>query len=115
MEQLCLWGNRQLGITGRFAMPTTAPDNKLKKRIMKKQDIDYPCRWPYRVIGSDRTLMEDEISIKLNHIQFEMNVSNQSKKGKYISFHVEAYINSEKERNDVFNILKNIPAVKIVF
>jgi putative lipoic acid-binding regulatory protein len=83
--------------------------------IMKEQIIDYPCKWPYKVIGSDQALIENGISAELNHMQFEMSVSNQSKKGKYVSFHVEAYVNDDNERIDVFNILKNIPTVRIVF
>jgi len=82
---------------------------------VKEPIIDYPCTWPYKVIGSDRALMEKEISAKLNHMQFEMSVSNQSKKGKYVSFHVEATVNNDGERVDVFNTLKNIPTVKMVF
>ena len=82
---------------------------------MKELTIDYPCKWPYRVIGSDQALIEEEISVKLNHIQFEMNISNQSRTGRYVSFHVEAYINNDNERNDVFNILRSISTVRIVF
>ena len=82
---------------------------------MKKHIINYPCRWPYKVIGSDQALIEEEISTKLDHVQFEMNISNRSKKGRYVSFQVEVYVNDDDERMRVFNILKNIPTVKIVF
>jgi putative lipoic acid-binding regulatory protein len=82
---------------------------------MKKPSVDYPCKWPYKVIGSDQDLIEAEISAKLSHMQFRMSLSNQSKKGKYVSFHVEAHVSSDKERIDVFNTLKSIPTVKIVF
>ncbi len=82
---------------------------------MKEQIIDYPCKWPYKVIGSDRVRIEEEISTKLDHMQFEMSISNQSKKGRYVSFQVEVYVAGDDERMAVFDILKNISTVKIVF
>jgi putative lipoic acid-binding regulatory protein len=83
--------------------------------IMKENIIDYPCKWPYKIIGSDPVLIEEEISAKLDHLQFEMNISNQSKKGRYVSFQVEVYVADNDERMAVFDILKNISTVKIVF
>ena len=83
--------------------------------MIEKTGIDYPCRWPYKVIGSDQALIEENISAELNHIQFDMAISNHSKNGKYVSFHVEVSVSSDEERMDIFNILTNIATVKIVF
>ena len=76
--------------------------------------MDYPCKWPYKVIGSDQALIQQEISAKLEGVQFDMNVSNQSKKGKYVSILVEVHVRSEKERIGIFDILKGIPTVRVV-
>jgi uncharacterized protein len=62
---------------------------------MKKPTIEYPCKWPYRVIGSDQALIEEGISTRLGHMQYEMKISNQSRKGKYVSFNVEAHVTSD--------------------
>ncbi|MCK5367825.1 MAG: DUF493 domain-containing protein [Cyclobacteriaceae bacterium] len=81
---------------------------------MKKPIINYPCKWSYKVIGSDQAFLAEEILNKLKHIKFEINLSNQSSQGTYVSFKIEAYVNSENERIDIFNVLKDIPTVKFV-
>ncbi|MCP4650621.1 MAG: DUF493 domain-containing protein [PVC group bacterium] len=81
---------------------------------MEKPNIKYPCKWPYKIIGSDKDALKKEIIAKLVDMRFELVEGNQSKQGKYVSFDVEVFVANEAERVNVFNILKDIPIVKIV-
>jgi len=81
---------------------------------MEKPKINYPCVWYYKIIGSDRELITNILPIVFEKRDYTFEESHRSRTGKYISFDFSAQVKSEEERNKVFNILKNIPAVKIV-
>ena len=81
---------------------------------MEKPDIQYPCIWSYKIIGSDRARITDTIPVVLEDFEYTLSESRQSKTGKFTSFHVSMRVNSEKERNTIFNILKDIPSVKFL-
>jgi hypothetical protein len=82
--------------------------------MMEKPKINYPCVWYYKIIGYDRELITNILPIVLEKLDYTFEESHKSKTGKYISFNFSAQVNSEEERNKIFNILKNIPTVKIV-
>ncbi len=82
---------------------------------MQKPDIQYPCRWYYKIIGADRQLIMDTIPILFEYCDYQLSESNRSKTGRYTSFHFSLQVHSEEERNVIFCALKSIPTVKIVF
>lgn len=82
---------------------------------MQKPQIQYPCEWYYKIIGSDRELIIDTLSVVLKGFTYQFNESRQSRTGKYISFHVSLRVSSEEERNKIFLMLKDIPTVRVVF
>ena len=82
---------------------------------LEKPDIQYPCIWSYKIIGSDRARITDTIPVVLEDFEYQFSESRQSKTGKFTSFHVSMQVNSEEERNTIFNILKDIPSVKFIF
>ena len=82
---------------------------------MPKPEIQYPCEWYYRVIGSDRELITDRLSVVLRGFRYQFNESRESRTGKYVSFHVSLRVRNEEERNKIFIMLKDIPTVKVVF
>jgi putative lipoic acid-binding regulatory protein len=81
---------------------------------LKKPEINYPCTWSYKVIGSDRELVTRAILTVLENLEYQFSESNQSRTGKYISFNVSARVESEEERNRIFGLLQDIPTVKMV-
>jgi hypothetical protein len=81
---------------------------------MEKPKINYPCVWYYKIIGYNRELITKLLPIICKKHDYTFGESHQSKTGKYISFNFSTRVKSEEERNKVFNILKNIPSVKIV-
>ncbi len=81
---------------------------------MEKPKIDYPCTWSYKVIGSDRELVTQAALVVLENFDYQFSESNQSRTGKYVSFHISARVKSEEERNELFCMLQAIPTVKMV-
>lgn len=82
---------------------------------MEKPEIVYPCVWPYRVIGSDAELIKNRIEKVLAKNSFQLGDGNSSRQGTYSSVHVEVSVAHEAERNEVFQALKAISGVKMVF
>ena len=82
---------------------------------MQKPEIQYPCEWSYKVIGSDRERITDTISVVLKGFAYHCVESRKSRTGKYMSFHVSLRVQSEEERNKIFLLLTDIPTVKVVF
>ena len=81
---------------------------------MEKPKIDYPCDWIYKIVVSDKELLEKTIPNVLKNICFKLLESNRSKTGKYTSFNLTARVDSEEKKNEIFNILKDIPTVRII-
>ena len=85
---------------------------KLKKPTCKAQ-IDYPCKWLYKVIGSDQEELRMALAEIISH-GCDISFSNSSSKGKYHCLNLEVTVQSEEERNSIHMALKEHPQVKIV-
>lgn len=81
---------------------------------MNKPNIEYPCTWSYKIIGSDRKLIPQNVRIILENYEYTFRPSKKSTTGKYVSFHCSVKVESEEERNRIFVMLQNIPTVKMV-
>ena len=84
------------------------------KEINQKPEITYPCRWPYRVIGSDTSQINKAVSNVMGDKKYTITLSNTSSGGKYVSFNVKTRVKSEDERIGIFNDLKSHDAIKMV-
>ena len=81
---------------------------------LEKPDIQYPCIWSYKIIGSDRARITDAMPVVLKAFEYQFSGSRQSKTGKFTSFHLSMQVNSEEERNTILNILRDIPSIKFI-
>lgn len=79
-----------------------------------KPEITYPCTWVYKVIGEDRTVLEEIIIAACAPLQVSVTRSHSSSKGKYHSLNAELLIPDESSRLKIYELLKSNPAVKIV-
>lgn len=80
----------------------------------KKPQIDYPCKWSYKIIGlsvDDMITAVEEIVINL---EYDLTPSNISKKGKYFSLNITVVVPSEVVRDLIFQNLNKHPAIKYV-
>jgi putative lipoic acid-binding regulatory protein len=80
----------------------------------ERPEIEYPCTWVYKVIGSDCSLLKEVIVSACSPLEVQISHSHSSSKGKYHSLNAELEVPSEEVRLVVYDKLKNNPAVKIV-
>lgn len=83
-------------------------------KFNKKVEIAYPCDWTYKVIGEDTGKLRQAINNSIEDERFEVNFSKTSSNGKYFSLNVRIKVESEKQRNKIYQKLKNHSAVKMV-
>ena len=81
---------------------------------MKKAEIKYPCQWTYRIIGMDENELRQVVINCLGEQAFELSLGNTSKKGKYISLNLETEVDSQQQRDELFNRLNENPEVKMI-
>ena len=81
---------------------------------MEKPVIEYPCKWSFRVIGSDESLMRKAIKTTMDDSAYSLMVSNASKTGKYVSLNLETVVHNEGHRNQIYGDLKAAPPIKMV-
>ena len=85
-----------------------------QKKDICKVKLDYPCQWLYKVIGTDKEQLRHAIKEVINTIPCEINPSNSSSSGKYLCLNLEITVQSEEERNSIYQGLKDHPNIKIV-
>lgn len=80
----------------------------------KKPDIDYPCYWHYKVIGTDVDEMLKVIEDAVEGLDYKIASSNVSSKGNYFSVSLKVYVTSEVIRDIIFAKIKASEFVKMV-
>ena len=76
--------------------------------------IEYPCRWTYKIIGSDRERMESAISEIVREREHTLNLSRSSEGGKYHSLKLQINIDDDESRVEIYEALRKHPAIKFV-
>ena len=80
----------------------------------KKPNIDYPCDWHYKVIGTDVDEVIKVIEQAAEGMDYKISSSNVSSKGNYYSVSLKVYVASEVIRDIIFAKLKASEFVKMV-
>ncbi len=79
-----------------------------------KPNIDYPCDWHYKVIGTDIDEIILVIEQAVDGMDYQISPSNISSKGNYFSVNLKVNVNSEIIRDIIFTKLKASEFVKVV-
>lgn len=79
----------------------------------QKPEIVYPCQWEYRVIGSDEKRLREIIFENMPR-EYEVCFGRASSAGHYVSLHVNLVVESEKERDEIFQALQAYTEIKMV-
>lgn len=82
--------------------------------LPRRPEIEYPTTWGYHVIGADEARLRDAVARVLGDRDYTFSLSNQSSRGKYLSFHVELVVRDEEERIELFAALRDHPDIVIV-
>ena len=77
-------------------------------------EIDYPCPWGYKVIGTDVGRLRSAIAEVIQERPHTVTPSNRSLTGKYHCLELEIVVTSEACRVEIYEGLCRHPAVKIV-
>ena len=80
----------------------------------KKPNIQYPCDWQYKVIGTDVDEMIKLIEQATVGMDYKISSSNVSSKGNYFSINVKVFVTSEAIRDIIFEKLEASEFVKMV-
>lgn len=79
-----------------------------------KAEITYPCNWVYKVIGTDTQLLREVILTACAPAKVEITDSHSSSGGKYHSLNASLVVENEEMRLQIYELLKNHEAVKVV-
>ncbi|MEL6821584.1 MAG: DUF493 domain-containing protein [Calditrichota bacterium] len=77
-------------------------------------EMEYPCKWTYKVIGMDAFEMRQAIADIVGEKEHAISVSNHSATGKYTSLNLEIVVDSEEQRTEYFTNLTQHAAIKMV-
>lgn len=88
----------------------------------QKPEIEFPTRWSYKVIGTDREAVAEAVrecvARHLGERQGERRVrlepSRTSAQGKYVSWHLQLTVLSLEDRDQLFGLLVGHDDVRIV-
>ncbi len=87
----------------------------IDNRENEKASIDYPCEWVYKIIGSDKESVHGATASIMRDCSYQINDSNASKTGKYLSFNVTVMVGDEAYRNKIYQEFKEHNDIKFVF
>jgi len=79
-----------------------------------KVEIDYPCAWDFKVIGTDPARLQEVVAGVMAGRDYLLTPSHHSSSGKYHSLTLEAVVSDEADRNRIYNTLKEHPEIKMV-
>ena len=77
-------------------------------------ELEYPCPWAYKIIGSDNEQMQKAVAEIIRDCKYKISPSNTSATAKYFCLNVELTVESESQRTALYEALKAHPAVKMV-
>ncbi|MCA8969824.1 MAG: DUF493 domain-containing protein [Planctomycetes bacterium] len=78
-------------------------------------EIEYPTIWSYTLIGWREKDMRAAVHEYMgDDAAYKLTFSHFSRKGTYISLHLEIEVESEAERNATYVDLKAMPAIRLV-
>ncbi len=80
----------------------------------QKPEIDYPCQWQYKVIGTAKDEILEAISLVIGAREHTICESNKSSAGKYRSMNLELEVDSEDMRNRIFMELQCHPSLRMI-
>lgn len=83
----------------------------MNKNVCK---IDYPCRWTYKVIGSDEGQMRSAVSEIVGERHYTLNLSRSSINGKYHSLNLQMNMESDESRVEIYEALRKHQAIQFV-
>ena len=83
-------------------------------RLTGKPDITYPCTWIYKLFGMDQDGMCRAVEQTLAGAEYNLSLSRSSRYGKYHCMNLEILVNSEQDRDGIYQALVNQRAFVLI-
>ncbi|PHS56611.1 MAG: DUF493 domain-containing protein [Sulfurimonas sp.] len=80
----------------------------------KKVEIQYPCKWSYKLIALTQDLIELAVKELIEGRTNTLTHSKTSKAGKYVSMNLDILVHNEDDRNFIYETLKKHQNIKMV-
>jgi len=80
----------------------------------KQLELEYPCNWCYKVIASEKEILQNAIKDVINERTYGLTDSNSSKTGKYVSMNLDLLVHNEDDRKFIYDALKKHQDIKMV-
>ena len=77
-------------------------------------DIEYPCRWPYKVVGASEARLRDAVRGAVGDAEHTLVLSNTSRTGKYVSLALEVLVFDDAQRLTIGRLLHEHVDVRLV-
>lgn len=77
-------------------------------------EIDYPCRWGYKLVGPSETALRVAIAEVVAGREHAVALSRTSRTGRYVSLSVEVLVNDHDERRGLASEFNAHPAIVFV-
>ena len=79
-----------------------------------KLELDYPCRWEYRVIGAEESRIRSAIAEILGDRPYDARTGRRSEGGKWITVVVDLEVHDDEDRTSTYRRLLAQPAVRVI-
>jgi putative lipoic acid-binding regulatory protein len=76
--------------------------------------IDYPCRWTYKVVGMEEAVLRSVVAGIVQQREHSITLARTSRTGRYVSLAVEVLVHDHDERRGIATRLGEHPDVKFV-
>lgn len=80
----------------------------------KELELNYPCTWEYKCIIEQHEDIQEIAKDTLCKRDHDITKSQDSKKGKYISYKLSLLVHSDDDRKTIFESLKQHTKIKFV-
>ena len=87
----------------------------MKERPVKeKPDIEYPCRWTFKVFGTGEALLREAIAGIMPGGDYCLTLSRASRHKKYLSMNLELTVVSDLDRTSIYEALNGHSQILLV-
>lgn len=72
-----------------------------------KPEIQYPCRWIYKLFGADQDKMREAVAQAIPHADYTLTLSRSSKNKTYHCMNLDVQVMNEEDRTEIFHVLSS--------
>lgn len=82
--------------------------------LNKQPNIDYPCRWVFKLFGKDMDLLREAVGRIMPAESYSLTLSRSSRHDKYHCMNLELTVVSDEDRHSIYEALTSHPDILLV-